>query len=528
MANSTDKSILTAAGKALLAQLNAEEKALVIDKMIFANVPNRPEYPQPDDVVPTDHIVHQEQVEQRGRLSPDTVIYTSTIASDIGPFDFNWTGSYCSEYGVLITIEHHALTPKEPDEPGVSGNTLVRSVVLEYKDIAEITNITVDASTWQYDARKRLEKMDSDAAQSLIDQNGKEWFIDDGFLVTPSDNAYIIKAGAGYVSGNRVAMEFDRSVQVQNKPSFIYIDAHREGTPTGEQVTLFNFVVTAEEKDDYIDSSTGKDVKHFVCKIAQVLADGSVSDLRSESLKEQVKKLSNKNVYELKPSVSFIAHRGASRGAPENTLPAYDLAGELGFWGAECDIQLTQDEHWILMHDGTVDRTTDGSGSVSSLTLAEIKALDAGSWFDDEYAGTRVPTLTEYLHCCKRNNLVPVIEIKASSNYSVAQLTNLVNETKAVITNGAFTFISFSQAIIRNLRLVDKDIELQLVVSSATQSHIEFCLQIGRCMLDASSIGNLDFKGVMLNCWTKNNTNDARIYADKGVKQITSDVLTRL
>ncbi|NMS52922.1 phage tail protein, partial [Vibrio parahaemolyticus] len=78
MANTTDKSILTAAGKALLAQLNAEEKALVIDKMIFANVPNRPEYPQPDDVVPTDHIVHQEQVEQRGRLSADSVIYSTT------------------------------------------------------------------------------------------------------------------------------------------------------------------------------------------------------------------------------------------------------------------------------------------------------------------------------------------------------------------------------------------------------------------------------------------------------------------
>lgn len=282
MANSTDKSILTAAGKALLAQLNAEEKALVIDKMIFANVPNRPEYPQPDDVVPTDHIVHQEQVEQRGRLSADSVIYSTTLTSDVGPFDFNWTGAYCSEYGVLVTIDHHALTPKTADEPGVAGNTLVRSVVLEYKDIAEITNITVDASSWQYNATERMKKMDSDVAQSIIDQNGKDWFIEDGFLVTPSGSAYSIKAGAGYVSGNRVAMEFDRSVQVPNKPSFIYIDAHREGTPTGEQVTLFNFVVTAEEKDDYIDSSTGKDVKHFVCKIAQVYADGSVSDLRPE------------------------------------------------------------------------------------------------------------------------------------------------------------------------------------------------------------------------------------------------------
>ncbi|MEZ8150717.1 phage tail protein [Vibrio splendidus] len=282
MANVSDKSILTAAGKALLAQLNAEEKALVIDKMIFANVPNRPEYPQPDDVVPTDNVVHQAAVEQRGRLSEDSVIYSTTLASNEGPFEFNWTGAYCSEYGVLVTIDHHSLTPKTVDEPGVSGNTLVRSVVLEYKDIAEITNITVDASTWQYNATPRMKKMDNDVAQANIDQNGKDWFIEEGFLVTPQASAFSIKAGAGYVSGNRVALEFDRSIQVPNKPSFIYIDAHREGTPTGEQVTLFNFVVSADEKDDYIDSSTGKDVPHFVCKIAQVLGDGSVSDLRPE------------------------------------------------------------------------------------------------------------------------------------------------------------------------------------------------------------------------------------------------------
>ncbi|WP_241906279.1 phage tail protein [Vibrio cyclitrophicus] len=281
MANVTDKSILTAAGKALLAQLNAEEKPLVIDKMIFANVPNRPEYPQPDDVVPSNNVVHEAAVEQRGRLSVDSVIYSTTLTSQEGPFEFNWTGAYCSEYGVLVTIDHHALTPKTADEPGVAGNTLVRSVVLEYKDIAEITNITVDASTWQYNATPRMKKMDDDVAQANIDQNGKDWFIEDGFLVTPQASAFNIKAGAGYVSGNRVSLEFDRNVQVPNKPSFIYVDAHREGTPTGEQITLFDFMVTAEEKDDYTDAN---DVKHFVCKVAKVLANGSVSDLRPEGV----------------------------------------------------------------------------------------------------------------------------------------------------------------------------------------------------------------------------------------------------
>ncbi|EPZ5428092.1 phage tail protein [Vibrio parahaemolyticus] len=349
MANSTDKSILTAAGKALLAQLNAEEKALVIDKMIFAHVPNRPEYPQPDDVVPTDHIVHQEQVEQRGRLSADSVIYSTTLTSDVGPFDFNWTGAYCSEYGVLVTIDHHALTPKTADEPGVAGNTLVRSVVLEYKDIAEITNITVDASSWQYNATERMKKMDSDVAQSIIDQNGKDWFIEDGFLVTPSGSAYSIKAGAGYVSGNRVAMEFDRSVQVPNKPSFIYIDAHREGTPTGEQVTLFNFVVTAEEKDDYIDSSTGKDVKHFVCKIAQVHADGSVSDLRPES--ELEKAVANKE-YQIWADGDLRNNSERFKDRPD--IREYQNLVSDGLWNDAIDTAL-RESTTVLMPNKTFD-----------------------------------------------------------------------------------------------------------------------------------------------------------------------------
>ncbi len=279
MANTTETKILTSAGKALLAQVNAEELPFKLDKLIFANIPEPIGFPQPDDGVPTEYVVFEKHVEQRGRLSPDTVIYSTTLTSKEGPFEFNWTGGYSSEHGVLVTIDHHKRTPKTADEPGVAGNTMVRSITLEYKDIAEITNITVDASSWQYNATPRMKKMDDDVAQAIIDQNGKDWFIDDGFLVTPQASAFNIKAGAGYVSGNRVTLEFDRNVQVPNKPSFIYVDAHREGTPTGEQVTLFDFVITAEEKDDYTDAN---EVKHFVCKIAQVLGDGSVSDLRPE------------------------------------------------------------------------------------------------------------------------------------------------------------------------------------------------------------------------------------------------------
>ncbi len=281
MANTTDKSILTAAGKSLLAQLNAEEKPLIIDKMMFANVPNRPEFPQPDDVVPTNDIVHQEQVEQRGRLSENSVIYSTTLTSDVGPFEFNWTGAYCSEYGVLVTIDHHALTPKTADEPGVAGNTLVRSVVLEYKDIAEITNITVDASTWQYDSRKRLEKMDLDVAKSLMDQNGVSWFIEEGLLVTSVEaGKFKVGLGVGYVNGFRVNLDYDRNLTTSLTTANVYIDCFRDGSATGEQFTEYSFVITESNLQDYIDAQARQ---HYVCKLAEIKSATSAVDMRPKS-----------------------------------------------------------------------------------------------------------------------------------------------------------------------------------------------------------------------------------------------------
>ncbi len=105
---------------------------------------------------------------------------------------------------------------------------------------------------------------------------------------------------------------------------------------------------------------------------------------------------------------TLIAHRGFSSEAPENTLEAFDLAVEQGFPDFELDTQLTKDDVPVVIHDDTVDRTTNGHGRVRDLTLAEIKSLDAGSWFASgpegvgrrsygAYAGARVPTLAEVL-----------------------------------------------------------------------------------------------------------------------------------
>ena len=107
-----------------------------------------------------------------------------------------------------------------------------------------------------------------------------------------------------------------------------------------------------------------------------------------------------------------IAHRGASSYAPENTFAAYDKALAMGVNHIELDVHLTSDGHIVVIHDDTVDRTTNAHGRVVDFTLDELRALDAGSWFSPEYKGEPIRSLGETLEYYK-GRLHFHIEIKA-------------------------------------------------------------------------------------------------------------------
>jgi glycerophosphoryl diester phosphodiesterase len=107
-----------------------------------------------------------------------------------------------------------------------------------------------------------------------------------------------------------------------------------------------------------------------------------------------------------------VAHRGDSERAPENTLPAYRKALRAGVSRLEVDVRFTADDVPVLMHDTTVDRTTNGAGNVAALTLSQVRSLDAGSWFAPRFAGVRVPTLHQVLAYGRDRGATFLVELK--------------------------------------------------------------------------------------------------------------------
>nr|WP_138416820.1 glycerophosphodiester phosphodiesterase [Aquibacillus sediminis] len=108
----------------------------------------------------------------------------------------------------------------------------------------------------------------------------------------------------------------------------------------------------------------------------------------------------------------IFAHRGASKYAPENTMPAFNLAYQMGAEGIETDVQLTKDDIPVLIHDENVRRTSNGTGFVQDYTLRELQQLDAGTWFSKQFKDTRIPSLEEFLRWAKTKKLLINLELK--------------------------------------------------------------------------------------------------------------------
>ena len=229
-------------------------------------------------------------------------------------------------------------------------------------------------------------------------------------------------------------------------------------------------------------------------------------------------------------SMHAIAHRGYSAIAPENTLPAYRLAGEYGFWGAECDISQTADSVWVLMHDKTVDRMTDGEGQVNELTYAEICELtiDAGNNIE-QFPGTKVPTLTEYLDVCKEYGMYPVIEIKEV--VLPEQLPDLAAILNAREEKERFIIISWGRELIAEMESLMPAVPTYLIGGPAAMDDVAFCTENGIDGVDFSGNSPADVvraaqdAGLKTAVWTVDSLSLAERFYQMGVTDITTNAL---
>lgn len=148
-------------------------------------------------------------------------------------------------------------------------------------------------------------------------------------------------------------------------------------------------------------------------------------------------------------TIGIISHRGAAAIAPENTLAAMRIAVDQGVEFVETDVQLTADGVPVLMHDETLDRTTNGSGPIAAHTFAEVRALDAGGWFSSEYAGETVPTLEEFVDVLQPSNVRALVEFKGE--WTPEQMEQVVGLLRSEHMVNRVALQSFEPAVLHEL-----------------------------------------------------------------------------
>jgi glycerophosphoryl diester phosphodiesterase len=174
-------------------------------------------------------------------------------------------------------------------------------------------------------------------------------------------------------------------------------------------------------------------------------------------------------------NIVSLAHRGASAYAPENTLAAFYKAIETGANGIELDLRRSKDGVIVVIHDATVDRTTNGSGAVAELIWDELRELDAGAWFSPVYAGERIVSFEEFLHFFGRRDMQFAFELKEDG--LEADVCRAIRDWRLY---GRATVTSFEFGRLRKVKAIDPRVSVgYLLVNPIAETNIADILAIG-------------------------------------------------
>lgn len=232
------------------------------------------------------------------------------------------------------------------------------------------------------------------------------------------------------------------------------------------------------------------------------------------------------------PYPRLVAHRGGGALAPENTLAAIDTGARLGLKMIEFDAKLSADGVVFLLHDDTVERTSNGRGPAAHKRYAELAALDAGSWFDARFRDERMPTLAQVHERCAGLGLAANIEIKPSPGRE-AETGRLVADEAARLWRGAEVaplLSSFSNEALVAARDAQPDLPRGLLFGAVpgdwrarTQALACLSLHADHRKLDARLIAEIKAAGLFILAYTVNDPQRARMLAQWGVDAICTD-----
>ena len=221
------------------------------------------------------------------------------------------------------------------------------------------------------------------------------------------------------------------------------------------------------------------------------------------------------------------AHRGDSSNAPENTIAAFERAIRLGVASIELDIHPCNDGTLMVIHDDTVDRTTDGSGAVSDFTVEQLLCFDAGAKFSPEFKGERIPRLTEVLQLTANTNTLLNIEIKASSPGSGVSRT-VVEHLCRFGKQGEYIVSSFDLEALLALRAHCSEVTLALLGESsdilpvAERHHIPW-IHAEHTTVSRQMIARAHSAGIRVNVWTVDDPETLPFWQEIGADKICTN-----
>ena len=271
-------SLITPQFERYVAEQTIARGTVQFDEFIFANIPglNENNLTQYLTMPTSAQIVHRQAVSQSGVINENAVVYSVTIGTEVGDFDFNFIGLINRSKNLLAVAVQTDTVKKVRNKNAVQGNSITRNVLLEFSGAKALTNINVTAQTWQIDFTVRLHGIDEKIRLTNRDLYGRAVFFEDSFLVKrKSGNDYTIEPGVAYVEGVRANMTALENINAANLPCSIYLDVVHHCTVTGAYETEIKFLKA--NKADYVDTANRQ---HYVQILADIDSQGNVTDRR--------------------------------------------------------------------------------------------------------------------------------------------------------------------------------------------------------------------------------------------------------